>query len=269
MATTARSVLIANAITDIGRKGQSITLTTQFDHVTEDMSTKHPLLKHATLSGDVASGRNYITIRSDYRSRENLKLAGVGLTWCEPEIFDTLTNTNGTALIYTVKKEDSKIYLLPTPSADIAYVFTYTRIHPKAGKTLTFTSGGTYSTKVDDIVIGDDSAAYGTVTDVIVTSGTWAGGDAAGTIIIVSDSGVFQAENIHVGSNPNVATIAGAAASADNYLHRFGPEFDSVVQAGLAAKARFLVKEPDWKDWENKYNEDLDKKALQKLRIYT
>jgi hypothetical protein len=250
MATTARSVLIANAITDIGRKGQSITLTTQFDHVTEDMSTKHPLLKHATLSGDVASGRNYITIRSDYRSRENLKLAGVGLTWCEPEIFDTLTNTNGTALIYTVKKEDSKIYLLPTPSADIAYVFTYTRIHPKAGKTLTFTSGGTYSTKVDDIVIGDDSAAYGTVTDVIVTSGTWAGGDAAGTIIIV-------------------ATIAGAAASADNYLHRFGPEFDSVVQAGLAAKARFLVKEPDWKDWENKYNEDLDKKALQKLRIYT
>jgi hypothetical protein len=44
---------------------------------------------------------------------------------------------------------------------------------------------------------------------VIVTSGTFAGGDAAGTLLLANQSGTFQAETIKVGANLNVANIAG------------------------------------------------------------
>ena len=51
----------------------------------------------------------------------------------------------------------------------------------------------------------------GRVRRVVLTSGGWATGDAAGKLIISSPSGSFSAENLDVGANLNVATIA------DNY----------------------------------------------------
>lgn len=81
-------------------------------------------------------------------------------------------------------------------------------------KSRAFTSGGTYVVKPGDVITGATSAATATVIGVRLTSGTWAGGDAAGSLIVEGDSGTFQSENLNVGANSNVATIGGALSSA-------------------------------------------------------
>jgi hypothetical protein len=77
------------------------------------------------------------------------------------------------------------------------------------GKTIAFTSGGTYEVQEDDTITGATSGATAVVKRIIVSSGTWAGGDAAGTFVIYSQTGTFQSENLNVGAELNVATIAG------------------------------------------------------------
>ena len=74
---------------------------------------------------------------------------------------------------------------------------------------IAFTSGGTYEVQVGDTVEGATSGATADVAKIDLSSGTWAGGDAAGTFHLVSQSGTFQSENLDVGANLNVATIGG------------------------------------------------------------
>lgn len=81
------------------------------------------------------------------------------------------------------------------------------------GRKLAFTSGGTYVVAVGNVITGETSAAFATVTGVVVTSGTWAGGDASGYVTFASQTGTFQAETIKVGANLNVANIAGNSAA--------------------------------------------------------
>ena len=76
------------------------------------------------------------------------------------------------------------------------------------GKTLAFTSGGTYEISEDDDIEGETGGATATVKRIILTSGTWAGGDAAGILILYDQTGTFESETIKVGANLNVATIA-------------------------------------------------------------
>lgn len=81
------------------------------------------------------------------------------------------------------------------------------------GRSLAFTSGGTYVIAEGNTITGATSAATAVITRVVLTSGTWAGGDAAGRLIFASQAGTFQAENLNVGANLNVATIAGNSAA--------------------------------------------------------
>lgn len=77
------------------------------------------------------------------------------------------------------------------------------------GRELAFTSGGTYVTVEGNTITGATSGATAVITRVVLESGSWAGGDAAGRFIFASQTGTFQAENLNVGANLNVATIAG------------------------------------------------------------
>jgi len=78
------------------------------------------------------------------------------------------------------------------------------------GRSIAFTSGGTTEITEDTVLEGDNSGATATVKRVILTSGSWAGGDAAGRMILTSQSGTFQAENLDIqGGATNVATIGG------------------------------------------------------------
>lgn len=81
------------------------------------------------------------------------------------------------------------------------------------GREVSFTSGGTYEVLAGDTITGATSGATAVVTKVILTSGTWAGGTAAGRIFFASQTGTFQAENLNVGANLNVATIAGDSSA--------------------------------------------------------
>ncbi len=95
------------------------------------------------------------------------------------------------------------------------------------GRELSFTSGGTYEVEEDDVIDGATSGAQATVKRIILTSGTWAGGDAAGRFILYSQTGTFGSENLDVGANGNVASITGdSTATAQGP----GGRFESVVE---------------------------------------
>jgi hypothetical protein len=81
------------------------------------------------------------------------------------------------------------------------------------GRELAFTSGGTTPIAEGNTITGATSAATATVTRVVVLTGSWAGGDAAGWLTFASQTGTFQAENLNVGAAMNVATIAGNASA--------------------------------------------------------
>ena len=76
------------------------------------------------------------------------------------------------------------------------------------GFELAFTSGGTTEIVEGNVITGATSAATATITRVVLTAGTWAGGDAAGKFIFTSQTGTFESENVDVGASANLATIA-------------------------------------------------------------
>lgn len=81
------------------------------------------------------------------------------------------------------------------------------------GVEVAFTSGGVYEIAEGDTITGAVSTETAVVERVQVTSGTWAGGDAVGWLTLSAQSGALQAENLDVGANLNVATIAGDSAA--------------------------------------------------------
>lgn len=78
------------------------------------------------------------------------------------------------------------------------------------GFTLDFTSGGTTEIVVGDVITGATSGAVATVMRVVLQSGDWDSGTAAGYFALSGIVGVFQAENLDVNAVPNLATIAAA-----------------------------------------------------------
>lgn len=81
------------------------------------------------------------------------------------------------------------------------------------GREVSYTSGGTYEMAVGDTITGATSGATAVLTKIILTSGTFGAGTAAGRLFFASQTGTFQAENLNVGANINVATIAGDSAA--------------------------------------------------------
>ena len=86
---------------------------------------------------------------------------------------------------------------------------------------LAFTSGGTTAISVGDTITGATGGATAIVCCVTLTSGTWAGGDAAGEFLIYGQVGTFEAEEL----NTNKATIAANST-------QYGP-FNEIVEAVL------------------------------------
>lgn len=70
-----------------------------------------------------------------------------------------------------------------------------------------FSSGGTTEIAAGDTITGATSGATGYVMEVLLYSGTWAGGDAAGFFVVDMLDGTFGSENVDVGSSSNLATV--------------------------------------------------------------
>ena len=81
------------------------------------------------------------------------------------------------------------------------------------GRELAFTSGGTHVITAGETITGEVGGATAVITRVILTSGSWAAGDAVGRLIFASQTGAFQAETIKVGASLDVATIAGNSSA--------------------------------------------------------
>lgn len=94
---------------------------------------------------------------------------------------------------------------------------------------------GTTEPSVDDLVEGATSGAYGWLVEVDVTSGTWGGGDAAGTMILRHITGDFSdGESLQVSASTFAAAdgVANPAwASSDTELETYR------VAAATAARA--------------------------------
>lgn len=74
-------------------------------------------------------------------------------------------------------------------------------------KKIAFTLGGTYEIVAGDTVV--QGSTHALVDEVVLTTGTWAGGDAAGDLYLSDQVGDFVAGNLAVGSHADAATVAG------------------------------------------------------------
>jgi hypothetical protein len=83
---------------------------------------------------------------------------------------------------------------------------------------IAFTSGGTYEMQVGDEVTGATSNATGTIAAILNRGGTYGAGTATGQIFLSASTGTFQAENLNVGANSNVATIPNADDTVSKIL---------------------------------------------------
>lgn len=83
-------------------------------------------------------------------------------------------------------------------------------------RTLAFTSGGTTEIVVGDVICQSSGAVQAVVKAVSVTSGTWAGGDAAGTLTLKNQIGSFSAGAIYVGAGSDEATVAGNSTAVSS-----------------------------------------------------
>jgi phage gp36-like protein len=74
-------------------------------------------------------------------------------------------------------------------------------------KKIAYTSGGTYEIVAGDTIV--QGSTHALVDEVVLSTGTWAGGDAAGDLYLSDQVGDFAAGNLDVGSHSNAATVAG------------------------------------------------------------
>ena len=122
---------------------------------------------------------------------------------------------------------------------------------------LTFTSGGTYVMASGNTITGATSGMTAVLSRVVIRSGSFAGGDAAGTLTLVSQSGVFVAENLNVGVNLDVATIAADTqtvfgremyfTSGGTYEVLDGDTITGATSAKTAVITRVVLETGSWK----------------------
>ena len=110
------------------------------------------------------------------------------------------------------------------------------------GYELAFSSGGTYVIKEEDVVTGATSTKHAVVTRVVLESGDFASGTAAGRLILSEPSGAFVSETLNVGANINVATITGDSTAITFAVPSGKFEFDvSNFTGSIATKRMYGV----------------------------
>jgi hypothetical protein len=251
MAVRTRSAIIAEARRRAGRQGQEVSLMIAFDEILEQITQDYPVLRNIAHPFTTVANQTWVALPSDYRSWEQAFYDDDFLHWIEPEEYfyrvRAFSDTASAPSKFTIAEDESRLYLWNKPSESKSCHLYYAALHPKVDKSIVFTSGGTYEIRRGDIIIGALSTATMVVSFVRLTSGSWAGGDAVG-IIMGASTGTFQAENVNVGANTNVATLAGAAITADNFQHFLGGKFDKVIIAGVKWKCLELLSDKSISD---------------------
>lgn len=100
-----------------------------------------------------------------------------------------------------------------------------------------FSSGGTTEIAAGDTIKGATSGATAIVVEVLEYSGTWAGGDAAGFLVVRERSGTFGSENVYVSSDTTSGTNDATVTAAVTHTVDIDTEVASAT--GNAAITRY------------------------------
>lgn len=106
-------------------------------------------------------------------------------------------------------------------------------------RTMAFTSGGTAEIKAGHTIVGATSHARAKVRQVLADTGTWAGGDAAGTLIVEASTvvGTFGSENIYIDGGGGSNDATGAALGTPGMDIDTEVATDTGVSAYLGSEA--------------------------------
>lgn len=106
-------------------------------------------------------------------------------------------------------------------------------------KKMAFSGGGTNEIKAGHKIIGATSGATAKVLQVLADTGTWAGGDAAGTLILDADSetGTFESETIYYEGSDGTDDATGAATTDSGYDSDTEIATDTGISAYLGTEA--------------------------------
>lgn len=115
---------------------------------------------------------------------------------------------NGAAINISLGWYPAKVEVWNVTDGDIV---TFGFLDPQV---MPFTSGGTTPIVAGSKIKGATSGVTAYVTDVLLSSGTFAGGDAAGFFVLDRLSGTFQSENVYI-SNDSTAGIDDATVTAN------------------------------------------------------
>ena len=122
-------------------------------------------------------------------------------------------NANTSSPNYTATLATQTITITAVTSGITPNGFAVTSALTTITTTDTNMAGGVDSDAIEvgDVITGATSAVTATLTGVMLESGSWVAGTAAGKLIFLTASGAYQAENINIGAALDVCTIAGDA----------------------------------------------------------
>jgi len=139
---------------------------------------------------------------SEYASLATDAAGNAVATGQEPAIAVQTLSIGGTSVASSAFNDLTRFVLIHTDA--ICHVR-----FDRAYRSMAFTSGGTAAVAAGDTITGATSSATAFIREVRLTSGSWAGGDAAGFLIFKSTdkTGTFQSENVNTASQNNIATV--------------------------------------------------------------
>jgi len=151
--------------------------------------------------------------------------ANVGVAYTNPAINFTLNDAGADAVVgdsftITVPAGSGKIRELNLTGIDgsqdaYCIMIAGADTTDTTQKQVAYTSGGALELLAGEILTGATSGATAQVVSSTLDSGTFAGGNAAGTLILDNQVGTFQSENLNSARQANICTI-GAHTSAYN-----------------------------------------------------
>jgi hypothetical protein len=110
----------------------------------------------------------------------------------------------------------------PTTDSDLAITATTAK--------LAFDGGGTTALTVGELITGGTSGATGLITSIVLSSGTWAGGDAAGSVTLRKRNNIaFQNNDVLTGSTSGGTADATGADTTNKTINILGDNGTDLV----------------------------------------
>lgn len=106
-------------------------------------------------------------------------------------------------------------------------------------KVIPFSGGGTTEIVVGNTIVGATSAATAFVEEILLYSGTWAGGDAAGFFVVRDVEGTFGSENVKVGTGTDDATVTAAVNHTVSIIDSGSGATDLAITTGNDAISQY------------------------------